>query len=95
MRIASGLLRNTQLISGPGRAPNPRIVHANPQASVSEGGDIPLPTSSINPNTPGLITPAPNPITERTAKAAPMNGGSTSSVIEVEKIEESAIEDRL
>src|SRR5208337_2824042 len=46
-------------------------------------------------NTPGPIAPAPNPITERTAQAAPMQGGSTSSVIELEWIEESAIEDRL
>ena len=58
-RTASSLLRSRQVQSGPSSAPRPSVTQAQPQ--------VPPDASSAQPNTTGLTTPAPKPITERTA----------------------------
>src|SRR4029453_12206627 len=59
--------RSRQVAIGPRAAPSPSVVQAIPPANASVDAFPPPATSSAQPNTTGLTTPAPKPITERTA----------------------------
>ncbi len=56
-----------KVASGPSNPPSPSVAHARPQANTSAEPFPPPARSSVQPNTTGLTTPAPNPTTERIA----------------------------
>src|SRR5205085_12342459 len=60
-------LRKRQVATGPRTAPRPSVDQAIPQAKALVLRRLPPAAASAQPKTTGLTTPAPKPITDRTA----------------------------